>query len=217
MNRRKIVCLDLDQTLISFIPSFLKVNNVFFGVEITEDEYSEHWGETRWKSRYSDEEWEKKNGREWAKHVVEIGLYRDLPAMPGAKEALMKLAGLEARLMVLTSRRIEFMEDTKFCLAKLFPEIEFERLFVTGAYDGHEVSSARHAITKGAMAAELGVSVLVDDQPKHALSAVECGVSAILFGRDAEAMGVDADEKRGLYRAMDWSEATSILERILMT
>lgn len=210
-----VVVFDLDDTLICSAPEFVRFNNAFFGTEISIAEYREHWSSTRWKSKYTDEEWEVRQGVEWAAHALETGFYRNLPAMDGAREALIELCSFGVRPAILTSRREDFRNDSEYCMEKKFPEIKFFDIFFSGAYEGHNVPDIRHTITKGAILAEMGAKVLIDDQPKHAFSSVDNNIPAVLFGNSPEASGVISDLGRGLYRGMDWPETVSIIKHIL--
>jgi 5'(3')-deoxyribonucleotidase len=209
--------LDVDQVLIDSTPSFVKTNNKFFGTNIVEEEYMERWGGTRWKTGYSEAEWERKQGIEWLNYAKEIGFYKNLPAVPGARKALETLAGIGAEFVIVTSRRSSFKDDTLLNLSNLFPNTNFrkEDCFCAGIYDGDTVPLMQGAeFTKGTMVADIGVAMFVDDRIEHALSMLDHKVPSIWFGEHhQEELG--HDETTGFYRGRDWEETVRIVRRVL--
>ena len=59
-------------------------------------------------------------------------------------------------------------------------------------------------LTKGELARDLKVDYLVDDQPKHCLSAAEHGVKTVLFGDHK--VGRNLRLPTGVIRARNWRE-----------
>jgi len=209
--------LDVDQVLINSTPSFVSTNNHFFGTHITEEEYTDCWSKTRWRTGYSEAEWMQKQGIEWQNHAKKIRFYKNLPAVPGTKEALETFTKLGAEFVIVTDRRAEFKTDTLSNLKNLFPNTDFraENCFFTGVYDGKKVSSKQGTkSTKGAVAAKLGLSMFIDDHPGHVLSALDHSVPSLWFGQHPEEK-LCPDEAIGLYRGQSWEETTQIIRRAL--
>lgn len=213
------VALDLDDTLFVSVPKVVQMGNAFFGTEITLDEYQESWGYTRWREKYpDDEEWERKQGPEWTQHALDIGFYRDLPAMPGAYEALMELSELGVEFLAVTSRRREFTEDTFYSFGRAFPGVELlrENYFYSGAYDCRTDLdlSSRYRLTKGELLQRVGADVFVDDQIKHVISALTYRVSPVWFGKQSEAI-LQKYEEYAPFRGVDWPSSVAKIRRFL--
>ena len=215
--RKWRLALDVDDVLIDTVPGIVALNNVYFGQTVTEEEYDEHWSDTRWAMGYPCEEWARKNGDEWARHALETEFYRNLPAMPGARKALIELTKLGMEPVILTSRRKDFTEDTFACFGREFPGIEFrpENYHTTGAYDGKTIDYSAYKVTKGEMIAKLDVATFVDDQAKHVRSAFEHGVRRpIWFGKQKVEV-LRQNRVINAFRGIDWEETTRIIRQIV--
>jgi 5'(3')-deoxyribonucleotidase len=77
-----------------------------------------------------------------------------------------------------------------------------------GAYENIDFDSS-HKKTKDEICVRLGADYLIDDQPKHVLSAYKAGVGAILFGDYGWNRNVLVDD--GVKRARNWDEVYRIV------
>jgi uncharacterized HAD superfamily protein len=105
------------------------------------------------------------------------------------------------RLIVLTSRRKVVEEETRQWLGESFGDI-FDGIHFTGFWD--TITNESHLLSKADLTRDLGVSYLIDDQPKHCFGAAEHGVKAILFGDLAESKHVELPKR--VVRCKNWQE-----------
>ncbi|MBU6371038.1 MAG: hypothetical protein KGH93_01225 [Patescibacteria group bacterium] len=125
----------------------------------------------------------------------------DLPVIAGARDACAKLAK-EHKLFVLTSRRIEFTEQTNAWIEKHFPGI-FSGVSFTNYY-----SADRKKITKGDVCNEIRADVFIEDNPAFAAEAVAPVRQVLLF---ENFWNRNAPLPDGIVRVKSWKE---ILERL---
>lgn len=97
-----------------------------------------------------------------------------VPAQPGAMTALQTLSN-HYDMVVITARAPEWEPQTRIWLQKHYPG-----MFKNVHFAGNRRDASKK--TKGDMCLEVGASYLIDDNPEHALDAVEKGITAILFG-----------------------------------
>jgi len=128
--------------------------------------------------------------RFWA----DIGAHEGVVPVEGAVQACQALALGGHRLAVVTSRNL-FLKDTTHTLVdRLFPGI-FSEVILTG--EKREKTSTLR---------ELGVSLLVDDNPRFIREAQIGGIPAVLFGD----LPWNRHEELSP-RASDWSKAQALL------
>lgn len=194
---KPIIAVDVDDVLVQFVPALCDFAYEKWGENITPENYTEDWSKIL---KVNDVDMIKRCAAEM---FADFDFYNNMKAVDGAREILPKLAKKFA-LVPLTSRIAAQKDLTMNWLSSNFGDI-FSEVIFSGAYEkesfengvGHAVKQA-----KGDICREIGASYLIDDQPKHVNSAVDCGVVGILFGdygwnRDAEIVD-------GVIRVSDW-------------
>lgn len=104
------------------------------------------------------------------------------PFLRPVQGAQMALAALSKKyeLVVLTSRPRNIEDVTRASIDRYFPGIFADIKYLEngwGAFGATEV-------TKGETAIKIGASVIVDDQPKHAIGMARAGGIGLLFGKN---------------------------------
>ncbi len=133
-----------------------------------------------------------------------------VPPIPGAALALRR-ASSYATLAVVTSRQHAIREPTLAWLDAHFPG-----LFDGGVHFGnHWAKAGGPAVPKATICADIGASVLVDDNPRYAAEAAAAGLDVLLYdwqgGYPWAKLGpVDAAHPR-ITVVRDWDEAEAAL------
>lgn len=166
-----IIAIDIDDVLADYAAGFVEFSNARWGLNLTIADYDEHWGNV------------------WGVDVDEVrrradiihveSMVKNLKHKPEAFPVLQRLSR-DFTLSVVTSRRIQNKADTLEWLQKHYPMISPELITFAGFFDSIDEDSIKK--TKGGLIASLGASYMIDDLPKHCLSAVDHGVEALLFG-----------------------------------
>ena len=168
---KPIIAIDIDDVLADYAVGFIEFSNAHWGTNLTIDDYDEHWANV-WKVDVEEV-------RRRADLIHEKRLVKDLTHRSEARPVLEKLSQ-RFDLVVVTSRRIQNKEDTLAWLKLYYPMLSVETVVFSGFYDTIHDDSIHQ--TKGSIISSLGASYMIDDQPKHCISAAECGVEALLFG-----------------------------------
>lgn len=190
--KKQIIAIDVDDTIADSTDSLRLLVNSRVGINLTPDHYrvpGDMWG-------YYE--------RVWASHglldKIDFKKYYDemivdqshVPLLPGAAQALSELAK-RFDLVLITARDPSWKPATVTWLKDKFGDL-FSDVYFAGQDD------IKDAMTKGQQAAELGAFLLIDDNPKHCLSAIEEGLEAILFND----MGWSSSAPLHLHRCKDW-------------
>jgi len=189
---KKTIAIDIDDVIAAESASIIKFSNNRWGHNLTIDDYDENWQEM-WGVEY-DELLRR------AEILHRPGVQTSYELIDGVHEALHKLAG-SYNVVALTSRRSSVKDETVEWLEKVFKGV-FSDFYFTGFWD--DTKPGGHLLTKGELARDLKVDYLIDDQPKHCLSAAEHGVKTVLFG-DYK-IGRDLKLPAGVVRARNWQE-----------
>ena len=204
------VAFDLDDTLLNLKEVIIPYNNEYFGSVVRPEDYCGDWYHTAWGRKYgSQADFESVVDDRWWRGVKQAKIYAEMRAMPGAAEMLGDLQGRGCKMMIITRRSGSLLKDeTMAVLERDFAGIDFERI----VYLGYE----RFGSTKGWVARELGVQVLVDNSKHDIDSALEHGLMGVLFGETPDVARVSPNEAYGLYRAKDWVvDFPQVLDRIV--
>ncbi|MCA9327102.1 hypothetical protein KDA14_01085 [Candidatus Saccharibacteria bacterium] len=192
--KKLIIAVDIDDVLAAEAEFVIKYSNAEWGHELTLDDYTEHWA--FWGYEHTHPEFERR-----AAKLHEPGIVSKYRIIPGSMDVLKKLSR-QYELIIVTSRRRRVEEETRQWLNMHFPGV-FSEVVLTGFWD--EVQRAdRHLLSKGSLLKDKQVSYVIDDQPKHCLSAAEHGIKAVLYGDYAESRGIDLP--KGVVRCKDWRE-----------
>jgi hypothetical protein len=207
-----LVFLDLDGVMFYENEVFVEINNAFFGVKITLEEYNADWYLTQWrKPQETEAEFYEKIGHAtngWYKFANDMQAFRKMPAMPSAKEEIVRLQTLGLRFAIITARHKITQKDTIFSLEKKFSGVKFSPILFKEDYE------LQYA-TKGQAVSAMGGKLLVDDHPDNTRSAYESGVMGLLLGNRFCASDVAASPDT-VYRADDWIQAGQVIESLLL-
>ncbi len=192
MKKKLVIAVDLDDVLSFTAEGWVAYTNETWGTNLTTDDYDEDWVKV-----WNVELTEALKRREM---VFASGIISKIYHRNDAKPVLKQLA-IKYRLVVVTSRLEIVRTETLAWLNRHFTKI-FDEVTFTGFYDG----TGREAVksTKADLLKEIGADYLIDDQPKHCLSAAEVGIKVLLFG-DYKWNQVDA-LPAGVVRVKDWPE-----------
>ncbi len=191
MNK-KIIAVDIDEVLAANAPSFIKYTNNKWNMNLSVDDYHEHWAEL-WKTDHEET-------LRRAKQYNFSGAIESMSHFEDAKRVLNKLAH-SFELVIITARRKELSQATQQWIEKHYPET-FWNIYHAGIWDTEHVDAVTH--TKADVCAEIGVSYLIDDQSKHCNAAQAAGVQAIMFG---DYPWNRSDELfKGVVRCVDWDK-----------
>lgn len=168
---KPIIAIDIDDVLADYALGFIEFSNAHWGTHLTIDDYDEHWANV-WKVDMAEV-------RRRADVIREKRLVKDLAHKSEAQPILERLSR-RFDLVVVTSRRVQNREDTLAWLQLHYPMLSIQNVTFSGFFDTINDMSLHQ--TKGSIIASIGASYMIDDQPKHCLSAAECGVEALLFG-----------------------------------
>jgi len=201
--------IDCDEVLASFIPSLALWHNRVYGTMIEARSFnSTHFAGT---PGFGDAAETEAKMHQFFTSVE----WLDLPPIPGAAEALARLA-LHFNLYLVTARSPRQEELTRAWLGRHFPPV-FAGCRFTGAYDNPE-GVDRPKRTKGQVCAELGALCLLDDSAPYTIEAASQLPLAICFGRYAWNSNREAWEHPALppnvLRAATWAHAEALLTQL---
>lgn len=166
-----IIAIDIDDVLADYAQGFIEFSNAHWGTHLTIDDYDEHWANV-WKVDMAEV-------RRRASVIHDKRLVKDLMHKSEASPVLEKLSK-HFGLVVVTSRRVQNKEDTLAWLRLHYPMLSIESTMFSGFFDTIDDTSIHQ--TKGSIISSIGARYMIDDQPKHCLSAAEHGIEALLFG-----------------------------------
>ncbi len=166
----KTIVIDIDDVLADHARAFADYSNEKFGMNIVPDDYQEEWRHV-WKFDL-DETIKRAEEYHQSDHLAFCA------TIGGAQDALKKLKE-RFRLIALTSRRNSISDLTREWIKQHYPDI-FDDIIFAGFFD--TITEQSITKTKGEIAKNIGADYIIDDQPKHVLSAVSLGMSGILFG-----------------------------------
>ncbi len=197
---KKTIAVDLDDVLSVNVPAFLSFSNQKWGTSLTIDDFHEDWA-TMWKVDH-------KEVIDRIKQMDEIQLFRHYEPIKDAGSVLNKLS-MRYKLVIATSRRKSIIKDTEDWINQYFPGI-FEEVHSAGIWDDETKRSGAHLKTKANLVEQIGADYLIDDQPKHCLSAVKAGVKTILYGDYP--WNREVQNIMGIARAHNWHEVESYFD-----
>lgn len=189
-NYKQVIAVDIDDVLTDTVRNFIDFSNNRWNTNLSLDDYDENWSHM-W--QVDHEEWDRRS-REYHNSKVIIDLSHD----PASLNVLKKLKN-DFDLIVVTSRNNSLKNDTITWVNNNYPDI-FRDIYFTGFFNTIDRNSAVH--TKGNFCKQLNVDYIIDDQVKHCLSSIECGIKALLFG-DYKWNQIDGSPD-GLCRVNDW-------------
>lgn len=200
--QKPIIAIDCDDVLASSAEAFLQFSNDRWGTRLTIEDIDEDWSKM-WQIDEAETEVR-------AKEYHASGIISDYRHYD---EALPVLEWLAQRytLVVATSRNASINSETIAWIEKHYHGI-FESIYFSGIYDDFSRLDTAHLLTKSDLLQQIGASYLIDDQPKHCISAVEHGMQSILFGDYpwSNAHNLPA----GATRCLDWNDVREFFEDV---
>ncbi|KAI8366960.1 hypothetical protein EDC96DRAFT_507584 [Choanephora cucurbitarum] len=176
---RKVVAVDLDQTLAHTLESLVQWHNDTYQTNYTLADFNTYdywkvWGGTREESCLKVREFYE------SEHFEQIEPIRDF-----ALEALKMLKRRNFTLVIITSRQQFIASKTKKFVDKHYPGI-FESIYFCNL----DLSSAEQleyiSKPKSLICQEIGVDVLIDDSLDHALDCASLGIDILLYDRQGQ-------------------------------
>lgn len=167
---KPIIAVDIDEVLALNAESFIAYTNQQWGMDLTIDDYHEHWAEI-WKVDHDE------TIRRASEYNIS-GLHETMQHFEEAVAVLEALAS-KYKLIIVTARRQELAEKTERWIEARFSGI-FSAVHYAGIWDTQRKDAV--TFTKAGICLELGVNYLIDDQSKHCNAAQEAGIQAVMFG-----------------------------------
>ncbi|MEO5691180.1 MAG: hypothetical protein ABIQ64_03265 [Candidatus Saccharimonadales bacterium] len=199
---RPLIAIDIDDTLADSTELIrLNVNNRY-NVSISKEAYrseGEYWG-------YYE--------RVWAEHGIAdltlenffddemVSEIMEVPLLPSALFAI-KVLHKTFDIVLITSRRKERAAQTKKWVETSFGGITIDVHF-------SEAHKDESKMTKGQICTALGARYLIDDNVGHCESAINEGVTPLLFGE----YGWQGSAPDTLFRCRDWPSVLDYFARI---
>ena len=169
---KPLIAIDIDDTLADSTETIIREVNQRYKANIPREAYyreDEYWGYYQ---------------RVWVEHGLDLKIddlndqmRQDEVALPLLPSALFAIQELSQRfnIVVITARRRAHESMTKQWLYDTFPDHAIDVHFIE-SHDGEA------AMTKGQVCKQLGASYLIDDNVTHCQSAIDEGLTALLFG-----------------------------------
>lgn len=168
---KPIIAVDIDDVLSDTAEGFIAFSNDHFGLNLTINDYSEHWAEL-WKVDIAELD-------KHAEALDNSGTFESYSHKEHAKQVLLALKS-DYELRALTSRRRKLESLTRDWLDEHFTGV-FDDVQFAGIFDGPRHTEMLKR-TKADLFASNKVAYVIDDQLKHCLAAAALGIETILFG-----------------------------------
>jgi 5'(3')-deoxyribonucleotidase len=198
---KPIIAVDIDDVIPESTEAFRKVVNAHAGFDLRPEHYKiegSYWG-------YYDQVW-KTHGvaelvdRDQLMHQMHVD-QSHVPLLPGSAYAIGRLQQ-NFTIVLVTARDPKWQGATSNWLSEQFGT-SVPALYFSEAHRGVEGSK-----TKGEICRELGAQWMIDDNPGHCQTVLDCGVTAILFGE----YGWHIDIPVGTVRCKDWQVVLEYLD-----
>ena len=165
------IAVDIDNVLANTAESFAQYSNTTWGTNISEADFSEDFTRV-WGVSYEE-------ALRRMDEIYETDLFLSITPKVGAHDAVRSLKG-KYDLVVLTSRRKSNAEHSLDWVETHYPGC-FSEVYFSGIYDNNLADPSLLNLTKGQILQQIGASYLIDDEPKHCISAANLGIPSILF------------------------------------
>jgi len=174
MSHKPVIAIDIDDVIADSTESLRRLVNKRLGVNLTKEDYRIP-GNYR---KYYEHVWNQHD-------LVDKIKYADLedemvisqshvPVMAGAEKVVRELQK-RYHVIFITARHVSWEGATREWFKNVLAHDDVELYFSEGMRN-------IGAMTKGQLCKQLGADWLIDDNPKHLLTAQEERVGAILFG-----------------------------------
>ncbi len=186
------IAIDIDDVVADSTEALRLLINERTGVELTRQDYRIP-GSYR---KYYERVWESHNLQDkvvFADVSAEMAIDQShVPLVEGAIAALESLGG-QYHIVAITARDVSWEDATRRWF-KSHDSLSGVELYFAGNHHTKEYK------TKGELCRELGVELLIDDNPDHCQSALDAGIDSILFGQ----YGWHLDVSPNVTRCKDW-------------
>lgn len=191
---KEVICVDVDDVSLEFIPNFLKFYNYMYGTDfrkrdVTRYDLNKVFGVT------SDQMAQRMS------LFHESDYFYQIKPVEGARESL-HILSLKRDNIFVTSRPLEIKTKTDSSLRRNFPG-SYSEVFYSGDFNGQGKSKAE-------ICKELGASVIIEDCLKYALDCSSHGIPVFLMNQPWNQRG-DLDDTLITRIKFGWPE---ILGRI---
>ncbi|MDP4000458.1 MAG: hypothetical protein Q8Q11_03490 [bacterium] len=197
LRRRSLtVGVDLDEVLADLVESVLEHYEEQTGVRHCRDDMRSYnfwdlWGGTR------------EQAVEIVHEFYETDRFRTVAPIPGALEAIESLAG-EHELVVVTSRPEATKQETQVWVREHFGE-SFASIHLTNHF-----SKDGQTLTKSQVCRDLGVDLMIEDNPEYAADCASHGIPVLLLEAP---WNRSAEIPEGVIPVGSWPEIARLLER----
>lgn len=196
-----IIAVDIDDVLADTSESLRHFVNRRTNSNLTKDDYrvpGEYWGyyERVWASHGLVDD------TQFADFENELAIDQSqVPLLPGASFAIHELSK-KYHIILITSRNAKWENETRKWFKEHLGKDDIE-IHLTGHRKADDYK------TKGELCRLLGVEILIDDNFGHCQSAVDEGVSAVLFGE----YGWHPINTNEIPHCKDWSAVLELLQQ----
>lgn len=191
MTQKLTIAIDVDEVLADYSAEFVLMSNKLWGTTFTKEDYHEDWLKL-WGVDLQE-------AMDRGAVMLQDRMHERLKHDPEAVKVLNHLAKTY-HLIILTARNTATKALTLKWIRKHYPMIDTKNIIFAGIWDNPEADAVHK--TKGAMAKELGVDYLIDDQLKHCFAASEHGIEALLFGDYT--WNAHVQLPKGVTRVVNW-------------
>lgn len=186
--------IDIDEVVTEFMKHFLEYSNRRNGTSFSVDEIQKvHL----WETPVHDSK------EESIREVMEFQLSPDfdnLDFVDGAREAIRKL-GEKNEIYFVTSRPPEIKKQTLKMLNRTFSNIPFGVVFSGDIYGG--------ARPKSEICADIGISLIIEDNAKYAKECADNGIKAFLLEKPWNRY---FEKHENVIKVKNWSEILNHLQ-----
>lgn len=196
------IAIDVDEVLADYAAEFVIISNKLWGTDFKVEDYHEDWL-SLWGVDMDE-------AVARGQIMLEDRMHERLRHNDEAVDVLNRLAE-DYRLIILTARNLKAKDLTLEWLGRHYPMISADNVNFAGIWDNPEPDAAKR--TKGAIAKQLGVDYIIDDQLKHCLAANDHGIQSLLFGD----YGWNQTDSlpTGVTRVSNWTAVQEYFEREL--
>ena len=189
--------IDLDEVLADFMPQLLKYYNGKYKTNFRREQVKEYNFWNLWhctKEQAIDEVYQ----------FFRSSYANEIQPVIGAKEAVPKL-NKNNELFVITSRANDSAEETFRWINKYFSGV-FSDIYITNQWN----NLYKRTKKKSDICKELGIELIVEDGPEHAIDCASSGLNVLLFDCPWNENIIETKIKR----IKSWGEALKEIRKI---
>lgn len=179
-GRRKVIAVDLDEVLGSFVPQLCLFHNHKYGTSLTPEDFNSYcfdqvWGGSR--SSADDKMHEFFESDFFLGDTAAGKSGQGIPCIEGALRVLQKHAA-HFELHIVTSRQHVLQEHTRRWVSANYPGLFAELHF------GNHFSKDGVQTSKPDLCKAISAVVIIDDNMRYATECAAAGIPAYLFGEN---------------------------------